>query len=66
MKYLNQSLWVLGALALCIPGMPVWAQSITPANDGTGTIVEQTGNQIDINGGTISGDGATLFHGWNS
>jgi filamentous hemagglutinin family protein len=64
MKYLNQSLWVLGALALCIPGMPVWAQSITPANDGTGTIVEQTGNQIDINGGTISGDGATLFHGF--
>jgi filamentous hemagglutinin family protein len=64
MQSFNQSLWVLGALALCMPGIPVWAQSITPANDGTGTIVEQTGNQIDINGGTISGDGATLFHGF--
>jgi len=31
------------------------AQQITAANDGTGTIVTQNGNQFDINGGTHSG-----------
>ncbi|MEL7035831.1 MAG: CHAT domain-containing protein [Cyanobacteria bacterium J06592_8] len=43
---------------------PVHAQPapITPASDGTGTVVNQNGNQIDINGGTLSGDGGNLFH----
>ncbi|MGH2414163.1 MAG: filamentous hemagglutinin N-terminal domain-containing protein, partial [Microcystaceae cyanobacterium] len=41
---------------------PVLGQSITPANDGTGTIVKQDGNRFDIQGGTLSGDGANLFH----
>jgi filamentous hemagglutinin family protein len=36
------------------------AQSITPAADGTGTIVTPTGNHFDIRGGTQSG--ANLFH----
>lgn len=38
------------------------AQSITPATDGTGTIVTPNGNQLDISGGQLSGDGANLFH----
>ncbi len=40
----------------------VRAQSITPAADGTNTIVNQAGNQFDITGGTASGNGANLFH----
>ncbi|AFZ24102.1 hypothetical protein Cylst_1845 [Cylindrospermum stagnale PCC 7417] len=41
---------------------PVQAQSITPAADGTNTTVTPNGNQLDINGGSLSGDGANLFH----
>ncbi|MDJ0658880.1 MAG: CHAT domain-containing protein [Crocosphaera sp.] len=41
---------------------PTFGQSITPANDGTGTIVNQDGNQFNIEGGTLSGDGTNLFH----
>lgn len=36
------------------------AQTITPANDGTGTVVNQVGNQYNIAGGTTAG--ANLFH----
>lgn len=38
------------------------AQPITPATDGTGTIVTPQGNRFDIQGGTLSGDGRNLFH----
>ncbi|MDX2240629.1 MAG: CHAT domain-containing protein [Leptolyngbyaceae cyanobacterium bins.302] len=38
------------------------AQPVTPANDGTGTIVTPSGNQLNISGGTLSGNGANLFH----
>jgi filamentous hemagglutinin family protein len=41
---------------------PVQAQSITEAADGTGTVVTIDGNQYDISGGSLSGDGANLFH----
>lgn len=40
----------------------VQAQPITPALDGTNTRVTPTGNQFDIQGGKLSGDGANLFH----
>jgi len=40
----------------------VAAQPITPATDGTGTTVTLDGNQFNINGGTLSVDGANLFH----
>ena len=40
----------------------VFAQTITPATDGTGTVVTTEGNQINITGGKTSGDGANLFH----
>ena len=38
------------------------AQPIVPAADGTGTAVTRNGNRYDINGGSLSGDGANLFH----
>jgi hypothetical protein len=40
----------------------VLAQTITPARDGTETVVNTEGNQINITGGQTSGDGANLFH----
>ncbi|MGD2181321.1 CHAT domain-containing protein [Lusitaniella coriacea] len=42
--------------------LPLRAEPITPATDGTGTIVIPNGNQLDITGGTLSSDGANLFH----
>ncbi|MDY7014821.1 MAG: DUF4347 domain-containing protein, partial [Cyanobacteriota bacterium] len=49
-----------------------WSRSITPASDGTGTLVlnnsnqiDNNSNQIDIAGGTLSGDGANLFHSFD-
>ncbi|MEQ8971329.1 MAG: CHAT domain-containing protein [Coleofasciculus sp. C1-SOL-03] len=44
------------------PPSLIMAQSITEAGDGTGTTVEQNGNQFNIDGGTVSGDGENLFH----
>ncbi|MEQ9356693.1 CHAT domain-containing protein [Coleofasciculus chthonoplastes] len=41
---------------------PAQAQPITPAADGTDTKVTPEGNRLDIHGGTLSGDGANLFH----
>ena len=40
----------------------VVAQSIAPNNDGTGTRVESDGNTINIDGGSLSGNGENLFH----
>ncbi len=37
------------------------SQSITPAMDGTGSIVTPNGNRYDISGGKLSRDGANLF-----
>ncbi|MDY6783024.1 MAG: DUF4347 domain-containing protein [Cyanobacteriota bacterium] len=42
-----------------------WGQTITPAADGTGTLVTPNGNQIEIDGGTLSGDGSNLFHSFS-
>ncbi|HEY9853886.1 MAG TPA: CHAT domain-containing protein [Leptolyngbyaceae cyanobacterium] len=39
-----------------------FAQPIVPSLDGTGTLVTPHNNQINITGGTLSGDGANLFH----
>jgi filamentous hemagglutinin family protein len=38
------------------------AQSITAAPDRTGTIVTPSGNRLEIGGGSVSGNGANLFH----
>jgi filamentous hemagglutinin family protein len=47
---------------MTFPSVPGWAQSITPAADGTGSVVTQSGDLYQITGGTLSGDGANLFH----
>ncbi|MBD1920035.1 CHAT domain-containing protein [Microcoleus sp. FACHB-831] len=49
--------------AIAVP--PAGAQSIIPATDGTNTIVNPNGDRIDISGGTLSGDGANLFHSFS-
>ncbi|WP_446367019.1 two-partner secretion domain-containing protein [Coleofasciculus chthonoplastes] len=41
---------------------PTLAEPITPASDSTGTVITPNGNQFDISGGSLSGDGANLFH----
>ncbi|BAZ09313.1 filamentous hemagglutinin outer membrane protein [Calothrix sp. NIES-4071] len=41
---------------------PAKAQSITPAIDSTDTSITTEGNRINIQGGTLSGDKANLFH----
>jgi len=41
---------------------PLQAQSITTAADGTQTLVTPNGNRYDITGGTLSDNGANLFH----
>lgn len=42
------------------------AQSITPAADGTGTLVNIDGTTYTIEGGALSGDGQNLFHSFES
>ncbi len=49
-------------LGIGIMAETVQGQSITTAADGTGTIVTPEGNRFDIHGGSLSGDGANLFH----
>ncbi|KOR34316.1 hypothetical protein AM228_24630, partial [Planktothricoides sp. SR001] len=45
--------------------IPVNAQPITPAADGTGTIVNQQDNIINITEGKRSSNGANLFHSFD-
>ncbi|HBE20105.1 MAG TPA: hypothetical protein DEG17_17550 [Cyanobacteria bacterium UBA11149] len=42
--------------------IPALSQSITPAADGTNTVVTPDGKRFDISGGSFSGDGVNLFH----
>src|SRR4028119_744046 len=53
----------LGVATLSLHVTPsALAQPITPATDGTGTVVTSDGNRFNISGGSHSGDGANLFH----
>ncbi len=45
---------------------PAFAQPITTAVDGTGTIINIEGNLITIQGGSLSGDGQNLFHSFQT
>ncbi|MGB7521091.1 MAG: filamentous hemagglutinin N-terminal domain-containing protein, partial [Spirulinaceae cyanobacterium] len=45
---------------------PTFAQPITTAEDGTGTIINIEGNLITIQGGSLSGDGQNLFHSFQT
>jgi len=60
-QQLLASTWVvfLGFLLLSPAAI---GQPITPAPDGTGTAVTDSGNQFNINGGQLSKDGTNLFH----
>jgi len=60
-KFIMAMLSSMGAIALS-PLSPAIAQAIAPAPDGTGTIVNISGQTFNITGGTLSGDGANLFH----
>ena len=51
----------LGITSLAIEQL-AQAQPITPAADGTGTIVTPNGHRYNISGGILSRDGANLFH----
>ncbi|WP_216700274.1 CHAT domain-containing protein [[Leptolyngbya] sp. PCC 7376] len=42
--------------------LPAASQPITAIDGGTGTTVISSGDQWDIGGGTLSGDGQNLFH----
>ncbi|MGB0562070.1 MAG: filamentous hemagglutinin N-terminal domain-containing protein, partial [Spirulinaceae cyanobacterium] len=55
-------LGITSLLTVLIYPVAVQAQTITPAADGTGTQVTVEGDRIDIHGGTLSGNGANLFH----
>ncbi|MGK7920530.1 MAG: filamentous hemagglutinin N-terminal domain-containing protein, partial [Trichodesmium sp.] len=43
----------------------VKAQPIKTSTDGTNTIVEKSGNQFNIRGGRLSGDGRNRFHSFS-
>ncbi|MEB3338304.1 MAG: filamentous hemagglutinin N-terminal domain-containing protein, partial [Leptolyngbyaceae bacterium] len=62
-KLRRQQAWLVAfLLSGAIAPLPSLAQAIAPATDGTGTLVTPSGNRLDIHGGTLSGDGANLFH----
>ncbi|NEO72163.1 CHAT domain-containing protein [Moorena sp. SIO3H5] len=49
-------------IAILYPVHVAKAESIIPAADGTGTSITIDGNELTIEGGTVSGDRANLFH----
>ncbi|NER48462.1 MAG: CHAT domain-containing protein [Symploca sp. SIO1A3] len=53
--------FVVGLLVTPIQ-LSAQGQSLTPAADGTGTIITPNGNQFQIRGGSLSSDGTNLFH----
>ncbi len=61
MKKVSRLLVALG-FAATISQQPIQAQPITPAVDGTGTVVTQQGDRFNIQGGSLSSDRANLFH----
>ncbi len=55
-------LGMLLPLTCCLSPTFAQVQPITPARDGTNTIIQPTGNRVDITGGQLSKDGSNLFH----
>ena len=60
-QQLLASSWVV-FLGFLLLSPAATGQPITPAPDGTGTAVTDSGNQFNINGGQLSKDGTNLFH----
>ncbi len=50
------------SIGLNLPGRKLLRAQIMSAPDGTDTSVNINGQQFDISGGSLSGDGANLFH----
>ncbi|MGK7956987.1 MAG: filamentous hemagglutinin N-terminal domain-containing protein, partial [Crocosphaera sp.] len=67
MKLLTLHLYPLMAFVslLGTVAIPAHSQPIIPATDGTGTTVNQNGNQFKIQGGTPSNNGKNLFHSFS-
>jgi filamentous hemagglutinin family protein len=61
MKNASLTIAALGLLSTLAPPS-LHAQPITPASDGTGTVVTPHGNRFDIQGGSLAQDGGNLFH----
>ncbi|MEW6494566.1 MAG: CHAT domain-containing protein [Cyanobacteriota bacterium] len=61
MRLISLTLAGLG-LYTALSHKPLYAQAIAPAADGAGTVVNANGNQFNIQGGSLSRDGANLFH----
>ena len=60
MKVLPVSCSLISLLGVTAP--TALAQPITPAQDGTGTIINRNGDRFDITGGSLGGDRSNLFH----
>jgi len=60
-QQLLASTWVV-FLGFLLLSPAATGQPITPAPDGTGTAVTDSGNQFNINGGQLSKNGTNLFH----
>ncbi len=56
---------ILSAIEAIAPHSAI-AQSITPAIDGTNTSVISNDNRFNIQGGTLSSNGANLFHSFQN
>lgn len=57
---------VLSSISLCLFPSAALAQSITPASDGTGTVITRDGARYDIHGGQLSNDGRNLFQSFET
>lgn len=53
---------LLPCLGVCLWMQPAQAQSIVTEPNGTQTVVTADGKRFNISGGSLSGDGANLFH----
>ncbi|MEO0988520.1 MAG: filamentous hemagglutinin N-terminal domain-containing protein [Cyanobacteria bacterium J06639_14] len=60
---------IAGSTATLFSGLliisPAWADGIVPANDGTGTEVNQSDTDYSITGGSTSADNENLFHSFS-
>ena len=62
LKVFTRKLFPIVVLVSALNDAPALSQSITVAPDGTGTLIHHNGNTYQIDGGSLSGDGANLFH----
>ncbi|MEM9542761.1 MAG: CHAT domain-containing protein [Cyanobacteria bacterium P01_E01_bin.42] len=61
MRLFELPIIILSVLAFNV-NLKAMSQSIIPANDGTGTTVNLTGDRFTVDGGSRSDDNANLFH----